>query len=129
MLLSRFSSRLHHLKMPALFEEIASNAASTLPAKLWFAVLGVTVITTIIGYILPLQLAHVLAAVMIECKEIYDATHEIGLRTYQNRNGCISTIVQETVRSSESWRATIHYILRGRAFVLFYRIYEVKNVE
>ncbi|KAF7324330.1 hypothetical protein MSAN_02523900 [Mycena sanguinolenta] len=52
--------------MPALAQEIVSDTASKLPSKTFFALLSAILITTAIGYILPLQLAHVLATAMIE---------------------------------------------------------------
>ncbi|KAJ6481775.1 hypothetical protein C8R45DRAFT_1215598 [Mycena sanguinolenta] len=134
MLLPRISSRLRHFKMPALSKEIASNAASTLSPKIVFAAFGAMIIPTVIGYMVPLQLAHVLAIAMFETKKIYDAAHEMGLRSPSETEMDalkfkVSTIVQETVRSSESWRATLYDFLRGRTFVLLYRICEVKSVQ
>ncbi|KAF7366469.1 hypothetical protein MSAN_00903900 [Mycena sanguinolenta] len=120
--------------MPVLPNEIVSDVASKLPSKTLFVVLGAVLIITAIGYMLPLQLAHVLATAMIETKKVYDAAHEMGLRSPAEAEMDalkfrVSAIVQQTVRSSESWRATLYDFLRGRTFILLYHIYEVKSVR
>ncbi|KAJ6506762.1 hypothetical protein C8R45DRAFT_1175993 [Mycena sanguinolenta] len=123
--------------MPAAtLEQIDStvNVASDFSTRTLFWVLITTLIVTLICYMAPLHLAHTLAAAMMETKKVYDAAHEMGLRSPAETEMDalklkVSTLVQETVQNSRSWRATVDDFLRGRTFVLLCCIYEVKRVK
>ncbi|KAF8208361.1 hypothetical protein K438DRAFT_1755049 [Mycena galopus ATCC 62051] len=116
-------------------EETVSNAAPAMPIKVFIAVLVMIAIGRTISYILPLHLTKILLATMTESEKIYLEAYGIGLRspadaeTLDSLKRKVSSIVQETVRNSDSWRAALCDFLRGRTFILLHCIYEVHCFE
>ncbi|KAF8208359.1 hypothetical protein K438DRAFT_2013115 [Mycena galopus ATCC 62051] len=116
-------------------EETVSNAAPAMPIKVFIVVLVLMVVGRMTYYMLPLHLTKILLAKMTETEKIYLEAHGMGLRspvdteTLDSLKRKVSGIVQETVRNSDSWHATLYDFVQGRAFILLHCIYEVHCFE
>ncbi|KAF7366482.1 hypothetical protein MSAN_00905400 [Mycena sanguinolenta] len=120
--------------MPAISGESFPIFASQLPRNILLPLLVATAILTAIYHMLPLRLAKILDAVMAETSKAYDKAHKKGLRspTETEMDALreeVHSLVEETRRNSYSWRAALYVFVRGRPFILLYRIHEVKGVK
>ncbi|KAF8208363.1 hypothetical protein K438DRAFT_2013119 [Mycena galopus ATCC 62051] len=121
--------------IPDSEEAAVSTAASALPIKSLVAFLVGTMAAMMIYYMLPLRLTNILLADMTETEKIYLEAHGMGLRspadteTLDSLKLKVSSIVQETMRNSNSWRTALCDFLRGRTFILLHCIYVVHCFE
>ncbi|KAF8213523.1 hypothetical protein K438DRAFT_1956902 [Mycena galopus ATCC 62051] len=119
--------------MSILPEASLSNISQALPIRAAVAVLLVAVIALALHYMSPLRLTDVLLSTIAEVEEICIEAHGVlpaaETEILYSLQLKVSTIIEETLYHSLSWRGAVCDFLWGRAFTLLACIKEVQRFK